>query len=82
MFLLKESLPDDPEDKKWQWNLDEEFTGWQIGMMFNTDMELAYDIDVDPIKGTKCELNVDCPIAPTMKLVEEYSKVYAIQRVW
>ena len=51
----------------------------------NTDLELAYDIDVDNKgNGTQCEIGNDtkeqlsCPIASTMELVEIYAKVYPV----
>ena len=44
-------------------------------MMLNTDVELAYDIDVDNVIGTSCTINEDCTIADTHAQVLEYASV-------
>ena len=51
-------------------------------MLLNTDLELAYDIDVDNEgSGTQCKIQKvvtpqhTCPIANTKSLVEKYANV-------
>ena len=60
-------------DRKWQFNIDNAVSGNRVGFMINTDMELAYDIDVDPLRGTTCQIGVDCAEANTKPLVELFS---------
>jgi len=65
-------------DRKWQWNMFDT-TGTRIGMMLNTDMELAYDIPVDSDLGTtSCAIFATsslaaCPDAATKSLVQTYA---------
>ena len=75
------------DDLKFLWSLNGAEDGTFI--MLNTDMELAYDIDVDNSgSGTKCVIRseeekrgettfrtTNCPIAGTKKLVAKYAKV-------
>ena len=48
----KPNLPNDPVDKKFQFNV------WhqnkKMGIFLNTDLHFFYDIDVDPMNGTRC----------------------------
>jgi len=61
-------------DKKWQFDLTNTTDGSRLGFMLNTDMELAYDIDVNPISGTSCSVNNnECKNATTIDLVAKYA---------
>ena len=70
------------QDYKYQWTLEDEDANRFL--MLNTDMELAYDIDVDNFgDGTTCHLiersrETDinqCEIADTFDLVRTYANV-------
>jgi len=70
-------------DKRFQWDLfnkGEYFDGSneRVGIMLNTDIELAYDIDVDTMAGTSCVLGdaisgTACTKATTYDLVKSYA---------
>ena len=69
------------DDKKFQWDWPH---GGEIFMMLNTDIELAFDIDVDNQgAGTTCEIPArssgmkfgECPEAKTLDLVKVYANV-------
>ena len=53
--MEQEMDPESNTDKKWQWNLYDSVNK-QRGIMLNTDMELAYNIDVNMINGTECNM--------------------------
>ena len=73
-FLTFQAIsPRDTADKKFQFNVHNAATGDRVGFMINTDMELAYDIDVGLLTGTSCSIGVDCTEASTKPLVELYS---------
>ena len=60
--------------------------GNNLGMMLNTDMELAFEIDVDADTGTtSCAPNETeelgaCQAAQTESLVQTYAKVIPVVR--
>lgn len=70
----KANLPQHPEDKKFQFDVLTE-DGVQLGFMLNTDMELAFDLDVNKTAGTQCIVHKTCKAALTMPLVKTYSEV-------
>ena len=60
-------------NKKFQFNIVDAVKEKKVGFMLPTDIELAYDIDMDPLKGTSCRIGLDCAEAPTKGQVEEYA---------
>merc|ERR1711973_262938 len=76
----KRMKPNSKSDKKWQWNLYNS-TGDLRGIMLNTDIELAYNVDVDKLKGTKC-VNGNhgpgnpCARSDSFEKVESYAKCF------
>merc|ERR1712029_858454 len=80
---------DDDGDWRYQWDLFENGTWFEgsadrKGIMLNTDIELAYDIDVDLVAGTSCVLGdaieretgvsgTACTKAGTYDLVKSYA---------
>lgn len=50
------SKPNDETDKKFQFNV-YRGGGRRIGMLLNTDVQLAFNIDMDPLTGTSCKIN-------------------------
>ena len=57
------------------------FEASQRGMMLNTDMELAYDIDVDNYRGTQCSKNGDEEAMAGCKRSTSYDTVVSYARV-
>ena len=62
-------------------------------MMFNTDFEMFYDLELDPAtSATRCNLNpqcesidtcaeTDCPVSPMYDLSMDYAKVSLLMRL-
>ena len=53
MFCLQANSPDDPANKKFQYNV------WyrnkkRLGMFLNTDMHFFYNLQLDSVNGTNC----------------------------
>ena len=81
-LYTNENQTDSGEDLKYQWVL--RLRGGQTSMLLNTDMELAYDIDVDNAGvGTQCLIPFDaitqdidniCNEASTKQWVDLYAQ--------
>lgn len=50
--------PEDPADKKFQFNVTNS-DGENVANLINTDLAIAFDLDVDLLNGTKCQIHTD-----------------------
>ena len=75
-FTKAAMAPQSPTNRKWQWTLTNNTSEELAGFMLHSDVELCYDIDVDPIDGVFCTLRGNCTVAKTYTLADKYANSF------